>query len=116
MIVVVGPTAAGKSALAVAIAEWCGGEVVSADAFQVYRGLDIGTAKVGAEVTGRVAHHCIDIADPDEPFSAGRYAREAAGAVAARPGPGRVGGVGGGRGVDIRAQIEGGAPLPPPAR
>jgi len=74
LIVVVGPTAAGKSALAVAIAEWCGGEVVSADAFQVYRGLDIGTAKVGAEVTGRVAHHCIDIADPDEPFSAGRYA------------------------------------------
>jgi len=91
LIVVVGPTAAGKSALAVAIAEWCGGEVVSADAFQVYRGLDIGTAKVGAEVTGRVAHHCIDIADPDEPFSAGRYAREAAAAIAAIRDRGRGG-------------------------
>ncbi|SVB69631.1 uncharacterized protein METZ01_LOCUS222485, partial [marine metagenome] len=46
VIVVVGPTSAGKSALAVAVAEWFGGEVISADAFQVYRGLDIGTGKI----------------------------------------------------------------------
>ncbi len=68
LIVVVGPTAAGKSSLAVRVAQWLDGEVVSADAFQVYRGLDIGTAKVDAAETEGVPHHCIDIADPDDAF------------------------------------------------
>ncbi len=112
LIVIVGPTAAGKSELAVAVAEWFDGEVVSADAFQVYRGLDIGTAKVGAAVRERVAHHCLDLADPDEHFSAGRYAREAAAAIEGVNGRGRVTVVAGGSGFYIRALIDGLAPLP----
>jgi tRNA dimethylallyltransferase len=110
--VIVGPTAAGKSALAAAVAERLDGEVVSADAFQVYRGLDIGTAKVSREVTTRVPHHCIDIADPDEHFSAGRYAREAAAAIADIQSRGRLAIVAGGSGFYIRALVEGLAPLP----
>jgi len=113
VIVVVGPTAAGKSALAMAIAGWCDGEVVSADAFQVYRGLDIGTAKEGADATAAVPHHCIDLVDPDEHYTAGRYAADAAAAVADIHARGRVAVVAGGSGFYIRALVEGLAPLPP---
>lgn len=112
LVVVVGPTAAGKSELALAIAEWFDGEVVSADAFQVYRGLDIGTAKVGAGDRQRVPHHCIDIADPDDHYTAGRYAREAAAAIAGVRARGRIAVVVGGSGFYIRALIDGLAALP----
>ena len=70
LLVVVGPTASGKSALGAELAERLDGEVVSADAFSVYRGLDTGTAKPGPEVRSRVPHHLIDIADPRERYSA----------------------------------------------
>ncbi len=112
LIVIVGPTAAGKSDLAVAVAEWFAGEVVSADALQVFRRLDIGTAKVGADVRRRIPHHCIDIVDPDEPFSAGRYAREAAAAIDELGQRGRKAVVAGGSGFYVRALVDGLAPLP----
>ncbi len=112
LIIIAGPTAAGKSELAVAAAEWFGGEVVSADAFQIYRGLDIGTAKVSAAVRARVPHHCLDIADPDEVYSAGRYAREAAAAIADIHRRALVPVVAGGSGFYLKALVEGLAPLP----
>ncbi len=73
LIAVVGATATGKSDVAIALAEALGGEVVSADAYQVYRGLDIGTAKVGPEQRARVPHHLIDITDPEEPLTLARF-------------------------------------------
>ncbi len=112
VVVVVGPTSAGKSDLAVAVAEWFGGEVISADAFQVYRGLDIGTGKIDAVAARSIPHHCIDIADPGEHYTAGRYAREAATAIAAVQSRRRVAVVAGGSGFYIRALIDGLAPLP----
>ena len=77
-IAVVGPTASGKSALALLLAERFGGEIVSCDSMQIYRGMDIGTAKPTPEERRRVPHHMIDILDPDEPYSAADYGDEAA--------------------------------------
>lgn len=73
LLAIVGPTATGKTTLALRLAEWLGGEVVNADSRQVYREMDIGTAKPTAEERERVRHWLIDVADPDEPFSLGRY-------------------------------------------
>jgi tRNA dimethylallyltransferase len=73
LIAIVGPTASGKSSLALALAEELGSEVVNADSRLVYRGMDIGTAKSSPDDRARVPHHLIDIAEPDEPFSLGRY-------------------------------------------
>lgn len=81
LVVVVGPTAAGKTALGVELARQLGGEVVSADAFAVYRGLDIGTAKPDAAAREAVRHHLIDIADPRERYSAGMFVRDADAAI-----------------------------------
>ena len=77
-IAVVGPTASGKSALALTLAERFDGEIVSCDSMQIYRGMDIGTAKPTPEERRRVPHHMIDILDPDEPYSAADYGDEAA--------------------------------------
>jgi tRNA dimethylallyltransferase len=74
---IVGPTAAGKSALGLEVAERFGLDVLGCDSVQVYRGLDIGSAKASREDRARVRHHGIDLCDPDETFSAGDYAREA---------------------------------------
>ena len=82
LLVIVGPTAAGKTALGVALAEQYGGEVVSADAFAVYHGLDIGTAKPDRAVRARIPHHLIDIADPHSRYSAGNFVRDADAAIA----------------------------------
>ncbi|MFR6426411.1 MAG: tRNA (adenosine(37)-N6)-dimethylallyltransferase [Oscillospiraceae bacterium] len=65
LVVITGPTASGKTALGVALARRLGGEVVSADSMQIYRGMDIGTAKPTPEEMQGVPHHMIDIADPD---------------------------------------------------
>jgi len=78
VLAVVGPTASGKSALALRLAEKFGGEIVSCDSMQIYRGMDIGTAKPTPEERRRVPHHMIDILDPDEPYSAADYGDEAA--------------------------------------
>lgn len=113
IIVVVGPTAAGKSRLALAIAHRFDGEVVSADAFQVYRGLDIGTAKLDATAMSGIPHYCLDIADPDEHFSAARFAEVAAGSIDRILDRGRRPVLAGGSGFYLRALIDGLAPLPP---
>ncbi|MBO4276851.1 MAG: tRNA (adenosine(37)-N6)-dimethylallyltransferase MiaA [Clostridia bacterium] len=85
--VIIGPTASGKSGYALALAGRIGGEIISGDSMQIYRGMDIGTAKPTAEQQKAVPHHLIDIADISESFSAARYvalAREAAEEVASR--------------------------------
>ena len=69
MLAVVGPTATGKTALGVALAEAFEGEVISADSMQIYKGLDVGTAKVAPEETHGIPHHAVDILEPNEPFS-----------------------------------------------
>ena len=69
VLAVVGPTATGKTALGVALAEAFEGEVISADSMQIYKGLDVGTAKVAPDETHGVPHHAVDILEPDEPFS-----------------------------------------------
>ncbi|KAB2952416.1 MAG: tRNA (adenosine(37)-N6)-dimethylallyltransferase MiaA [Thermoanaerobaculia bacterium] len=113
ILALVGPTAVGKSALALAVAERSGGEIVNADALQVYRGLDIGTAKPTPEERARVPHHLVDVLDPGERYSAGRFAelaREALAGIAAR---GRPALVVGGSGLYLRALLGGIAPMPP---
>ncbi len=72
----VGPTAVGKTAVALHLAETLGAEIVNADSMQVYRALDIGTAKPTLAERARVRHHLVDVADPDDPYNAARYARE----------------------------------------
>lgn len=74
---ITGPTASGKTALSLAVAKHFGAEILSCDSMQIYRGMDIGTAKATAEERALVAHHLIDIAEPNESFSASRY-KEAA--------------------------------------
>ena len=76
-LVICGPTASGKTALAVALAQILNGEVVSADSMQVYRGMDIGTAKPTAEEMQGVPHHMLDVADPGEDYSVARYVADA---------------------------------------
>jgi tRNA dimethylallyltransferase len=106
-IAVIGPTASGKSTLALALAERFHAEIVACDALQVYRHMDIGTAKPGADERGRVPHHMLDLRDPCDDFSAGDYlrlGREALSAVKARK---RIPIVVGGTGLYLRALIEG---------
>ena len=90
LVVLAGATATGKTGLALQLAEaFPGGEIISADATQVYRGLDIGTAKVSAADRARVPHHGLDLVEPDEPFSVAdfaRHAEEALGGIAQRGG------------------------------
>ena len=80
VLAVVGPTASGKTALGVALAEQFGGEIISADSMQIYKGLDVGTAKVTPEETRGIPHHGVDILQPDEPFSVADFT-ELAGAL-----------------------------------
>lgn len=78
VLAVAGPTATGKTALGVALAKRFGGEVISADSMQTYRGLDVGTAKVTAEETQGVPHHCVDFLPPEEVFSVADFTALAA--------------------------------------
>jgi tRNA dimethylallyltransferase len=107
LIVVMGPTAAGKTRTAIALAEFCNGEIVSADSMQVYRHMDIGTAKPTPAEQGQVRHHLIDIVNPDEPFSAASFMERARAAITDlhRRGKGIV--VTGGTGLYIRALLGG---------
>jgi len=107
LILVLGPTATGKSEVAAAIARDLGGEIVSADAFAVYRGLDIGTAKPSRALQGEIPHHLIDVADPVEAFSAGRWSAAAATAISAIESRGRVPIVAGGSHFYVRALLHG---------
>jgi len=107
LIAIVGPTASGKSALALRIARERGGEVVSCDSLQVYRGLDIGSARATVEERLEVPHHLIDVADPDETFSAADYARRARCALAGIVARGHLPVVAGGSGLYLRALLDG---------
>ncbi len=89
-VLLMGPTASGKSALAVALAQRLGGEILSVDSAQVYRGMDVGTAKPSIAERGGVPHHLIDIVDPTEAYSAARFVRDALAAIASVRGRGRV--------------------------
>jgi tRNA dimethylallyltransferase len=111
-IAIVGPTCTGKSALAVALARRFDGELVNADALQVYRGFDRGTAKPDAAARAATQHHLIDILDPREPFSAGEYARRARAVIADIGARNRVPIVVGGSGFYLRALRHGLAPVP----
>jgi tRNA dimethylallyltransferase len=107
VVVVTGPTAAGKTALAIELALRCGGEIVNADSMQVYRHLDIGTAKPTLAERARVPHHLLDVVRPDEPYDAGRYTCEARAAAADIHARGDVVFLVGGTGLYIRAFLEG---------
>ena len=105
--VLVGPTGVGKTAVAAALAGLLPITVVSADARQIYRGLDIGTAKPDAETRRRVPHLGLDVVEPGEPYSAGRFARDAAGWLAQVRAAGRLPLLAGGTGLYVRALTEG---------
>jgi tRNA dimethylallyltransferase len=107
VVVVAGPTAAGKSDLAIHLARRFAGEIVNADSMQVYRYLDIGTAKPTAEQRAAVPHHLIDVAEPDEQYNAGRFSEEASRAAVEIHARGRVVFLAGGTGLYIRAFLEG---------
>ncbi len=81
ILVLTGPTATGKTALGVALAQRLGGEVVSADSMQLYRGMDVGTAKPTPGEMGGVPHHMFDVADPAEDYSVSRYVEDAAACI-----------------------------------
>ncbi len=112
LIVLSGPTASGKSGLALELAREFPLEIVNADSLQVYRYMDIGTAKPSAAERREVPHHLIDVAKPDEPYDAGRFVREAEGAIAEIRGRGKVPIVVGGTGMYIRTLLRGLDPLP----
>jgi tRNA dimethylallyltransferase len=114
LVAIVGPTGSGKSELALAVAERFNGEILNCDSLQVYRYFNIGTAKLGIEERRGIPHHLLDVADPDQPFSAGEYARMARTALAEISGRGRLPIVAGGTGLYLRALING--LFPGPAR
>jgi tRNA dimethylallyltransferase len=80
-VLVLGPTGSGKTALSLELGERFGGEIVSCDSVAVYRGMDLGTAKPTKEEQARLPHHLIDVVDPDQPFTAGEYSRQARAAL-----------------------------------
>ena len=113
-VAVVGPTATGKSALGLALAERFNGEIIACDSTAVYRGIDIGTDKVPAAEQRGVRHHLVDVAEPTETYSAARYARDAADAVRDCDRRGRLPVLVGGTGFYYRALVRG--LFPGPAR
>jgi tRNA dimethylallyltransferase len=112
-ILLMGPTATGKSALAQALAERLDGEIVSVDSAQVYRGMDIGTAKPDAATLARVPHHLLDIIDPTESYSAARFCRDALAAISGIRDRGRVPILCGGTMLYFKALSDGLSALPP---
>src|SRR5205814_1743896 len=115
LVCIVGPTASGKSALALDLAERLGAEIVSADSRQIYRDLDIGTAKPTAAERARVRHHCLDLVASDEAFDAARFRDVARAAIADIERRGRAALVVGGTGLYVRALLGGLCPAPPRA-
>ncbi len=107
VVCLVGPTAVGKSDVALDLAERLNAEIVCADSRQVYRGMDIGTAKPSPAERARVPHHVLDVVDPDEAYSAGRYGRDAAACLEALHARGARALVVGGTGLYLRALLWG---------
>ena len=112
LLVILGPTASGKSSLAIHLAEQFAGEIVSCDSVAVYRHFEIGTAKPSQAERARIPHHLIDVAEPVERFTAGQYARQARVAVNEVKDRGHLPIVVGGTGLYLRALLEGLFPGP----
>ena len=112
-VLLMGPTAAGKSALALDIAARFDGEIVSVDSAQIYRGMDLGTAKPDLATRARIAHHLIDILDPTEAYSAAHFVGDALAALADIRARGRLPVVTGGTMLYFKALTEGLSSLPP---
>ena len=106
-VLLLGPTGSGKTALSLALGERFGAEIVSCDSVAVYRGMDLGTAKPTPEERSRLPHHLIDVANPDQPFTAGEYSRQARAALQAIAARNRLPIVTGGTGLYLRALTEG---------
>jgi len=106
-VLLLGPTGSGKTALSLALGEQLGCEIVSCDSVAVYRGMDVGTAKPTTQERARLPHHLIDIADPDQPFTAGEYSRRARAALHEISARGHLPIVTGGTGLYLRALTEG---------
>jgi tRNA dimethylallyltransferase len=106
-VLLLGPTGSGKTALSLALGECFGGEIVSCDSVAVYRGMDLGTAKPTTEERARLPHHLIDVANPDQPFTAGEYSRQARAALREIAARGCLPIVTGGTGLYLRALTEG---------
>lgn len=113
---IVGPTGAGKSALALLLCERLGGELISCDSMQVYRGMDIGTAKPTPKERARVPHHLIDIIDPADPYSAADYASDAAKCAREIAARGKLPVFCGGTGLYLAAARRGNAADGPPGQ
>jgi tRNA dimethylallyltransferase len=113
IVVIAGPTASGKSALAMELALHLGGEIIGADSVQVYRGLDIGSAKPSVEDRRRVRHHLVDIRDPRRPWSAGEFLLDAEAAIQDTHSRGHAAIVCGGTGLYLRSLVHGLAPSTP---
>ncbi len=107
LLILLGPTGSGKTALSLALAERFGGEVVSCDSVAVYRGMELGTAKPTLEERVRVPHHLIDVAEPNEPYTAGRYMKAARTVLREISARGRLPIIAGGTGLYLRALTEG---------
>jgi tRNA dimethylallyltransferase len=112
VVLLMGPTASGKSALAHALALRFSGEIVTADSAQVYRGMDVGTAKPDAAARAEVPHHLLDLIEPTEAYSAARFHRDAVAAIAAIRARRRIPLVAGGTMLYFRALTEGLSALP----
>ncbi len=106
-VLILGPTGSGKTSLSLALGERFGGEIVSCDSVAVYRGMDLGSAKPSPEEQARLPHHLIDVADPDQLFTAGEYSRQARAALQDIAGRGHRPIVTGGTGLYLRALTEG---------
>ena len=115
IVCIAGPTASGKTALAVALAKEVNGEVVSCDSMQVYKGMDIGTAKPTVEEMEGIPHHMLSVAEPDEDFSVSRYCEMAAPIVDDIVARGKVAIIAGGTGLYMDSLIRGNAFAPFPS-
>jgi tRNA dimethylallyltransferase len=111
-ILLLGPTGSGKTTLSLELAERFGGEIVSCDSVAVYRGMNLGSAKPTNEERSRVPHHLIDVADPDQPFTAGEYSRRARTSLREISARVRLPIVTGGTGLYLRALTDGLFPGP----
>ncbi len=107
LLVLVGPTAIGKTALSLTLADRYGCEIISVDSMQIYRHLDIGTAKASTEERGSIAHHLIDIVDPDENYDAARFTADSLKTIRDIHSRGRVPLLTGGTGLYLRALLQG---------
>lgn len=107
LVIILGPTASGKSELAVRLAERLDGEIVNADSMQVYRGMDIGTAKPSPELCRRVPHHLLDVVEPDVNFSAADFQAAASRVIGEIQGRGKRVFVVGGTGLYIKSLLQG---------